>query len=60
MLQCDWLRYLILVYTKTVDSVKREVIGSSNSEYPVLFISEQLGINGGAVCISDKWRNHPN
>ena len=32
-----------LVYTKTVNSVKRALIGSSNFEYPVLFTSEQLG-----------------
>ena len=36
-----------LVYTKTVDSVERALIGSSNSEYPVLFTSEQL---------AKKWR----
>jgi len=30
-----------------VDSVKRTLIGSSNSEYPALFTSEQLG---------EKWR----
>ena len=34
--------YQPLVYTKTVDSVEGALIGSSNSEYPVLFISEQL------------------
>ena len=32
-----------LVYTKTVDSVERALIGSSNSKYPALFTSEQLG-----------------
>ena len=35
--------YSQLVYTKTVDSVKRALIGSSNSEYPALFTSEELG-----------------
>ena len=35
--------YPRLVYTKTVDSVKtRALIGSSNSEYPALFTSEQM------------------
>ena len=36
------------------------LIGSSNSEYPLLLTSEQLGKNGVQVYIRDKWRNHPN
>ena len=30
------------------------LIGSSNSEYPLLFTSDQLGKNGVPVCIRDK------
>jgi len=38
------MKYFTLVYTKTVDSVifKGALIGSPNSEYPVLFTFEQL------------------
>jgi len=40
----QWLGwYQFLVYTKTVDSViMHALIGYSNSEYPLLFTSEQL------------------
>ena len=39
----EQVKYFTLVYTKTVNSVDGEaLIGSSNSEYPVLFTSEQL------------------
>ena len=30
------------------------LIGSSNSEYPELFTSEQLGKNGVPICIREK------
>ena len=52
-------KYLVLVYTKTVDSVERVLRLASQTENILCYLPPSSSrTNGLAVCIRDKCRNH--
>ena len=55
------VKYQLLVYTKTVDSVERARWLASQTLNILCYLPPRnSGKNGVPVCIRDKWRNHPN